>query len=279
MTIIQAVILGIVQGLTEFLPVSSSAHLVLVPSLLNWEMDPQISFGFNVLVQVGTLLGVITFFWKDLVEIIVHFLSGLLQRKPFATEPARLGWYLILATLPAGILGLLIKDLVEAAFSSPVVTAVFLLVTAALLAFADYMTKRQATHSASPSSVVNWQDALVMGFGQALAIFPGISRSGATITSGIVRGLDRPTAARFSFLMSIPIMLAAGLLASLDLLDIPNLGASILPIAAGFITAGIIGYLSIAWLLRYLVHHSLAVFSIYCAAVGLLSLIFFLFKG
>lgn len=118
-----------------------------------------------------------------------------------------------------------------------------------------------------------------MGFGQALAIFPGISRSGATITSGIVRGLDRPTAARFSFLMSIPIMLAAGLLASLDLLDIPNLGASILPIAAGFITAGIIGYLSIAWLLRYLVHHSLAVFSIYCAAVGLLSLIFFLFKG
>jgi undecaprenyl-diphosphatase len=272
MSIIEAIILGIVQGLTEFLPISSSAHLVLVPFLLNWKLEPNIAFVFNILVQVGTLAGVVAFFWKDLWEILTHFLRGIFQRQPFQTEPARLGWLLILATLPAGVIGLLIKDLVEAAFASPFATAIFLIITAILLVTAELFNKYRVRRGISPRKQAAWQEALIMGFGQALAIFPGISRSGATITAGMLRDLDRPTAARFSFLMSIPVMLAAGVIASLDLLEIGNVLDSAIPITAGFITSAIIGYLSIAWLLRYLIRHSLLIFAIYCAAFGLLNI-------
>lgn len=268
MSLLQAIILGIVQGLTEFLPVSSSAHLVIVPFLFEWTIPPEQAFVFDVLVQLGTLLAVIVFFRKDLWAIISGFLKALVHLHPFETSQAKMGWYLILATIPAGLFGLLVKDRVESAFNNPVATALFLLVTAALLLISERIGNRSRTLDG-----LNWKDALWMGCAQALSVFPGISRSGSTIAGGLSRHLDRPSAARFSFLMSVPIMLAAGLLAGLDMLSIPDL-ASFLPIIlAGFITSAVVGYLAIRWLLAYLVHHSLKVFAFYCIGLCVVILI------
>jgi undecaprenyl-diphosphatase len=270
MTILQSILLGIVQGLTEFLPVSSSAHLVIVPYLLNWHIPETDAFVFDVLVQVATLLGVFAYFWKDLLQIATAVIKGIFQRQPFKDPAARQGWYILLASIPAGVFGLLIKDAVEAAFASPAITAAFLLVTAALLVTAERIGSRKRRQAD-----MTWQDALWIGIFQALAIFPGISRSGSTIVGGMTRQFDRPTAARFSFLMSIPIMLAAGLLATLDMLAIPNF-ASLLPaFIPGFVVAAITGYLSIRWLLGFLTRRPLYGFSIYCCILSILTLAVF----
>ncbi len=269
MTILQSILMGIIQGLTEFLPISSSAHLVLVPHLLNWQIPADQAFVFNVLVQVATLFAVIIYFWKDLVQIILGVLAGIITRKPFETSSARLGWYILLATLPAGIIGLLIKDVIEKAFSSPSATAGFLVVTAVLLVFAEQIGKRQ-----KEISQITWIDALTIGFAQAIAVFPGISRSGATITGGMTRNLQRPAAARFSFLISIPIMLAAGLLETIDLLNMPNAAQWIPIFIPGFIASAVAGYLSIRWLLHFLVSKPLYIFSAYCLMLGGFVLLF-----
>ena len=265
MTLLQSILLGIIQGLTEFLPISSSGHLVIVPYLLGWDIPAEEAFVFDVLVQVATLAAVIIYFWKDLLTIGRAFVLGLARRAPFADPAARTGWLLILATLPAGVIGLALKDLVEQAFNSPVATAVFLLITAGLLFIAERLGQRTR-----PLQSVTWVDALWIGFAQALSIFPGLSRSGATITGGMTRDLERPAAARFAFLMSIPIMLAAGLVAGLDLLKIPDF-TRLLPVyLPGFLAAAVIGYLSIRWLLGYLTRKPLYIFSFYCTALALL---------
>jgi undecaprenyl-diphosphatase len=269
MTILQSIILGIVQGLTEFLPVSSSAHLVIVPYILGWNIPANQAFIFDVLVQDGTLVAVIIYFWKDLWSIANAFLQGLLRGQPFAEAQSRLGWYLILATIPAGIFGLLIKDQVEAAFGSPLLTGVFLLVTAGFLLVAERAGKRNRSLES-----MTWVDALWFGVAQALAIFPGISRSGATITGGMLRSFDRPAAARFSFMMSVPVMLAAGLLALKDLFEMPDMAAQVPSLLLGFITAAVVGYISIHWLLGYLKQRSLIGFAIYCVVAGLATILF-----
>ncbi|NMB89154.1 MAG: undecaprenyl-diphosphatase UppP [Chloroflexi bacterium] len=268
MTIFQAVILGIVQGLTEFLPISSSGHLVIVPFLLQWKLQPEIVFSFDVLVQMGTLAAVIVYFWKDLIEIAVAFIRGLIERRPFDTYASRLGWYLILATIPASLAGLLIKDAVEQAFHSPIATACFLLVTAAILVLAEYLGKRQR-----PLQTMTWKDAVWVGCSQIASLFPGVSRSGATIAGGLLRNFNRADAGRFSFLMSIPVMVGAGGLSILDLFDIPNLSSFLLPLLLGTLAAAVVGFLAIHWLLRYLTQHSLRVFAIYCAIAGMITLV------
>lgn len=268
MSIIQAILLGIIQGLTEFLPISSSAHLVLVPYFFGWQFPADEAFVFNVLVQNGTLLAVIVYFWKDLIAIFSSFFRCLFQRKPFAEPEARLGWYLILATIPAGLFGLLAKDFIESVFSNISMTAVFLFITAGMLLIAERISKGKRD-----LEVVDWKDALVIGGFQALAVFPGISRSGSTITGGMLMGLKRTAAARFAFLMSIPIMLAAGLLETLQLFEMPNVSSFLPVVAAGFLAAAVVGYLSIRWLITYLMRHSLTAFSIYCVIVGVITLI------
>jgi undecaprenyl-diphosphatase len=268
MSLIQAIILGIIQGLTEFLPVSSSAHLVLVPFLLGWVIPEDQSFSFDVLVQLGTLVAVIVYFRRDLLVIIQAFLRALIDRRPFGNPQANLGWYIILATIPAGLFGLLLKSKVEAAFNSPVVTALFLFVTAFLLLLSEWLGKRSRRLES-----ITWKDALWIGCAQAISIFPGVSRSGSTIAGGLSRNFERTAAARFSFLMSIPIMLAAGLLAGLDLLKIPDLSSFLPALAAGFLAAAVVGYLSIHWLLSYLNRHSLRSFAFYCIAIATVTLI------
>jgi undecaprenyl-diphosphatase len=265
MNLFQALILGIVQGLTEFLPVSSSAHLVIVPFLLGWKFPAAEVLPFDVLVQLGTLAAVIVYFWSDLWQIVVAFVQGLLKGKPFADEHARLGWFLILATIPAGVFGLLIKKYIDQAFQSVVATGLFLLVTAALLLVAERLGKRNR-----PLNQFTWVDALWMGVAQAIAVFPGVSRSGATISGGLARNLERGAAARFSFLMSIPVMLAAGALELKDVFQTPGLTALLPAIVVGFVAAAVVGYFSIRWLLNFVITHSLRAFSVYCAALGVL---------
>jgi undecaprenyl-diphosphatase len=270
MTIFQSIVLGIVQGLTEFLPISSSGHLVIVPYLLNWNIPPAQAFVFDVLVQVATLIALFAYFWMDLVEIVKGVVKGLVTKKPFESINARLGWLLILASVPAGILGLFLKDAVEKAFSNAFTTALFLFGTALLLVIAELVGKRKRE-----LKEITWIDAIWIGVFQAISIFPGISRSGSTITGGMTRNFDRPASARFAFLMSIPIMIAAGLLATIDLIKLPNL-ATMLPVfIPGFIVAAITGYLAIRWLLRYLVQHTLYDFAIYCVVVGIITMVVF----
>ena len=264
MTLLQAIILGIVQGLTEFLPISSSGHLVALPFILNWDLPAKEMFVFDILVQLGTLAAVIVYFWKDLIAILKGFFQGIFSGKPFASHEARMGWLLIVATVPAGLAGLFLNNLFEQAFSSPLVTGIALLVTALMMLIAEKVSKKLGD-----LEDINFGTALVMGLMQVLALFPGISRSGATISGGLYRNLKRESAGKFSFLMSIPIMLAAGGLSTYQMVtEVPDL-ASFLPVmAVGFLTAMVVGYLSIRWLLKFLVNHSLVYFSIYCAALG-----------
>ena len=268
MSFLQSLILGIIQGLTEFLPISSSAHLVLVPYLFGWKFPESQVFPFDVLVQIGTLVAVIIYFWSDLWAILKAFFNGLIQRKPFEDPNARMGWYLIIATIPAGLAGVLLKSKVEAAFNSPRLTAYFLFGTAALLLAAEFFSRRSRKLGS-----IKWFDALWIGLFQALSIFPGISRSGSTITGGMTRDLERPAAARFSFLMSIPVMIAAGFFSIGDLLQVPNLGSFLPILFVGFVAAALVGYLSIHWLLSFLNKRSLVYFAIYCILLASLVLI------
>jgi len=274
LTLFQSILLGIIQGLTEFLPISSSAHLVITPYLLGWNIPDQAGFIFDVLVQLGTLLAVIAYFWRDLTSIIKSFVLGIWRKQPFAEPQARLGWLLILATIPAVLAGMIFKDMVEQAFSSPITTAIFLIVTAALLVVAEYFGRRVRR-----LEQLTWLDALFVGLFQALSLFPGISRSGSTITAGLLRGFDRRSAARFSFLISVPVMIGAGGLAILDLFRIPGFAAQIPTLIAGFIAALIVGYLSIRWLLSYLTRHSFYGFALYCLIAALITIVIAVFRG
>jgi undecaprenyl-diphosphatase len=263
MTPFDAFLLGVVQGLTEFIPISSTGHLLIAQQLLGIPASTA-TFAFLVLVQVGTLVSLIVYFWKDLLALVKAFFA-----RPFSTQENRLAWFIIIAAVPALLAGFLLKGAVEALFTVPLLEAgIRLLTAAALLAAAEYFG-RKSRQLAS----MTWLDALIVGLFQILAVFPGASRSGSTISGGMLRGLDRPSAARFAFLLAVPVMLAAGAYESLDVLKLPNLGSFLPILAIGFVTAAVVGWFAIRWLLRYLSGHSLYVFTIYCTVVGLLCLV------
>jgi len=268
MNIFQAFLLGIVQGLTEFIPVSSTAHLLIFEKLLGLSQNDQV-FSFSVIIQLGTVLAMLAFFWKDIWQITSAFLLGIYHRKPFENLSARLGWLVIVATLPAGIVGFVLKKMIESNFEQPFLQAgIRLLVTAILLATVEYFDKRDRSLESA-----TWLDALTVGFFQILAIFPGASRSGSTMAGGMVRGFDRPSAARFAFLMSAPILLAAGLYESLDVIQLSGTRDFLPMLIVGFVTAAIVGWIAVKWLINYLSKHSMIVFSVYCAVIGTLLLI------
>jgi len=263
-TLIQAFILGIVQGLTEFIPVSSTAHLLISQTILKIPADDAM-FSFLVIVQLGTIISLIVFYWKDLLDLVKAFFA-----KPFSTQENKLAWYIIIATIPALIVGYLLKDAVETLFKQPMLEASIRLFSAAiLLTLAEALTGKNRSFDS-----MNWLDALIVGLFQIIAVFPGASRSGSTISGGMFRGFDRPAAARFAFLMSVPVMLAAGGYQSLDVIKMPNLGQFLPLLAVGFVTAAIVGWFAVKWLIGYLSKHSLYVFAAYCAIVG--AVVFFL---
>lgn len=270
MTIINALILGIIQGLTEFIPVSSSAHLLLAQVAMgvagvNSTAASNAVFAFTVLVQLGTTLALIVYFWRDLIALIRAFFA-----KPFSTPENRLAWYIIIATVPALIAGFLLKDAVKALFRTPLLEAAIRLLVAAVLLFLAERFGRRSRNL----DTMGWFDSLVVGLFQVLAVFPGVSRSGATISGGMLREFDRPSAARFAFLISVPVLLAAGAYESFDLLRSTVLPAGFVQsLLAGLVVAAVVGWLSIRWLLNYLNRHSLYVFAGYCAIVGLIALV------
>lgn len=272
MNILQAILLGIVEGLTEFIPVSSTAHLLITQTILKIPSD-NISFIFNIVVQMGAIFALILYFWSDLVEIIKTTLANLPNVFKFNQLPteAKMGWFIVLASVPAFIAAFLLKHVVEQMFTQPLLHASIRLMTAAiLLTIAErFGRKNRSTES------MTWIDSIVIGCFQVLAVFPGASRSGSTISGGMLMGLDRKSAARFAMLISVPVMLAAGLVESLDLANAQGANGAILPVAIGTIVAGVTGWLAIKWLINYLQSHSLYIFSAYCFIVSIACFLFY----
>jgi undecaprenyl-diphosphatase len=264
-SILQALLLGIVQGVTEFLPISSSGHLVLVPWLLRWEHH---GLAFDAMLHLGTLTAVVAFFWVDLRDLVVGALLSIKERSLAGDPRRKMAWCIVLGTLPAAVLGFAFNDFFEALFAAPVYVGGLLLVTGALLTISE-----RRSRLALDLDQVGWLDALVTGLGQALAIAPGISRSGATMSAGLWRGLRREAAARFSFLLSAPIILGAGIYELKDLWGTTLAIESPLSLVAGFLAAAVSGFLSIRFLLGYLRHGRLYPFAVYCWAVGLVTLL------
>lgn len=267
MTLLQSFLLGIIQGLTEFIPVSSTAHLLIAQNLMGISANDAV-FSFLILVQWGTLISLFIYFWEDLFNLVKAFFA-----KPFSSEENSLTWHIIIATIPALLVGYLLKDTLEKLFTTPLLAASIRLFAAAiLLSLAEWLGKRKRYLGEMTKS-----DALIVGLFQVFAVFPGASRSGSTISGGMLRGFTREAAAKFAFLMSIPVMLAAGAYESLDLLKMPGLAEFIPILLVGFITAAFVGWLAIRWLMDYLNKHSLYAFAVYCALVGAIVLGFYLF--
>lgn len=266
MDIIQGIIIGIVQGLTEFLPVSSSAHLVFIQHILGVESTLE----FNTFLHLGTLIAVVWFFRWDIIKMVrswILSIQDLIQgrfREGFYSDPyKRLAWYVILATIPVGIVGLLFEDAVDSLFSGALyVPAFFLFVTGTIL----YLSQRMASGNVDMNNISK-KEAIWMGLGQACAILPGLSRSGTTIAAGLTIGLDKEFAAKFSFIISIPAILGAFLLQAKDIGS--ALDANFLPVILGFLASIIAGYMAIRWMLDLVKNKSLDIFSFYCWIVGI----------
>lgn len=273
MSFLQSFLLGIIQGLTEFIPVSSTAHLLIGQWLLGIPSNGRM-FSFHVIIQLGTVLALLLFFWRDIWAILRAFLLGIWHGKPFETHEALLGWLLIVATLPALIVGFLMKDIMDMLFLNPILLAgVRLLMSAILLAVVEYFGRHERKLESA-----SWMDAFAVGMFQIISIFPGASRSGSTIAGAIIRGFDRPSAARLAFLMSAPILLAAGAYETLQVIQSDGYAEFLPYLGVGFVTAAIVGWFSIKWLLGFLQRHSLYIFAVYCALAGVICLVLSLFQ-
>ncbi len=264
MPLYQAIVLAIVQGLTEFLPISSTAHLTLFPWFLHWE-DPGLTF--DVALHAGTLVAVLLYFWRMWVDMIAAA-AGLGDRNdPKVNEHRRLFWLLVVGTIPAGIVGFLFEKSAETKFRDPMVIGTALIVVGLLMWAADRTGDRTMTLDS-----VGWGDTILVGLSQAIAVIPGVSRSGITMTAGLFRGMTRETAARFSFLLSTPIIAGAVLKKGLEVHHEGMPPDMKLPFLVGIIVSGFVGYLVIAWLIRFLSHRSFKVFVVYRIVLGVIVL-------
>lgn len=269
MELLQAFILGAVQGLGEFLPVSSSAHLIITPYLFNWEDQ---GLAFDIALHWGTLIAVVAYFRKDIWNLARGFFHSLLPSTRNFQENIyqKLSWLIILATIPAAIIGKIFEHQVETIFRNPLLITVTLAVMGFLLLFADkYGSKLKNLNN------LTWVNALLIGFAQACAIIPGFSRSGTTITVGLLQGLTREDAARFSFLMAIPITLGAGLLKLPDIVHIENQAQVIV----GFLSAMVFGFLAIKYMLRYIANKSFAIFAWYRFGLAIIIAAVYFFRA
>ena len=260
MTTFEALVLGVVQGVTEFLPISSTAHLRIVPALAGWG-DP--GAAFTAVLQLGTLVAVVGYFLPDLLRMLRAAVVALTDRSRPPEPPARQLGYIVLGTLPVGVAGIVFKHAIEGSLRSLWVIATALIVVALLLAFVE----RSARHSRDYDDI-RLRDAMIIGCAQALALVPGVSRSGITLLAAMALGIRRDAAARFSFLLSVPAVAAAGLFELPKILKSHDVGGA--PLAVGLIVAAVSGYASIAWLLKFLRTRSTMPFVIYRVMLGLL---------
>jgi undecaprenyl-diphosphatase len=269
MTLLQAIVLGIVQGLTEFLPISSTAHLRIVPALCGWHFyggttnDP--GAPFTAVVQLGTTLAIVLYFWRELLHVTVAWFKGIWDRSVRGTLEYKLGWYLILATVPVGVFGLIFSHQIETGARNLWIIATALIALAGLL----YAAEKVGTRERDEEQITT-MDAVWVGTAQALALIPGASRSGTTITAGLFRGLTREAAARFSFLLSIPAVVLSGGYEAISA-DGKSAGVGLTGVAVVF--AFVTGLASIAWLMRWISKHSTFIFIYYRVALGVLVIV------
>lgn len=270
MTLLQAIVLGIVQGLTEFLPISSTAHLRIVPAIFGWHFhynggsnDP--GSAFSAIVQLGTALAILIYFWRELLHVTVAWLRGLYDRSVRGSLEYLLGWYLIIATIPVGVAGLIFKHQIETGARNLWLIACALIGLGVLLYAAEKVGRRDRDEEQ-----LNTKDAIVVGTAQMVSLIPGSSRSGTTITAGLFRGLTRETAARFSFLLSIPAVVLSGAYEAATTKG-HNPGAGLTGIAVLF--AFLVGLASIAWLMKWLANHSTYIFIWYRVGLGILVIV------
>jgi undecaprenyl-diphosphatase len=264
----QAIILGMIQGLTEFIPISSTAHLKVIPVALGWG-DPGVTF--TAIIQLGSIAAVISYFWQDLSQITLGMIQAI-QKKDYQSQDFRMALGIGFGTIPIIIAGLamklLVEDLDESAFRSLTTIALASIVMSLLLALSEYLGKHKRDFEH-----LTTKDGILMGLAQCLALIPGVSRSGSTITAGLFMDLDRATAARFSFLLGIPAITIAGLVELKDVLTANIQSNELLPIIIGVISSAIFSYLAIAWLIRYLQKKDTWVFVWYRLAFGILILV------
>lgn len=273
MTFLQAIVLGIVQGLTEFLPISSTAHLRIIPALFGWKFhygntttnDP--GAPFTAVIQLGTTAAIVVYFWRELLHVTVAWFRGLVDRSVRSSLEYRLGWYLILATVPVGAFGLAFSHQIETGARNLWLIATALIALAIVLGAAERVGRRDREEEQ-----LTTMDAAVVGAAQALALIPGASRSGTTIAAGLFRGLTREAAARFSFLLSIPAVVLSGVYEAVNhAKDKNGPGGGLTGVALVFAFA--VGLASIAWLMRWLTTHSTFVFIYYRIGLGVLLLV------
>jgi undecaprenyl-diphosphatase len=261
MSLLEAIVLGIVQGLTEFLPISSTGHLRIVPAFLGWE-DP--GAAFTAVTQLGTMAAVLAYFRDDLWRIARAWLASVRDRPRRRELDARIGWYIVLGTVPIGVFGVLFKDQIETSARDLYVIGTALIALGLVLAAAEHVSTRERQ-----IEQIETKDGFWVGIAQAMALIPGVSRSGATITAGLFLGLDRAAAARFSFLLSVPAVVLSGLFELSSIIEGEegqHVGAGALLIATAL--AFVVGYASIALLLRFLANHSTLVFVAYRVGLG-----------
>ncbi len=264
MDILQIIVLALVQGLTEFLPISSSAHLILVPYLTDW---PDQGLAFDVAVHVGTLTAVVIYFRKEIRKMFFAWFSSLKGRH---SEDSKLAWGVLIGTIPVGLAGLLFKDVISEHLRTPLVIAATTIIFGFLLWYADWSGKRQRDEH-----TLSWKDIIVIGCAQAIALIPGTSRSGITITTGLMLGLTAPAAARFSFLLSIPVIVLAGGMETLDYLKVASI-SDMNDLIIGALISAVSAYLCIHYFLMLLERIGMTPFVIYRMLLGLVLLSLYL---
>ncbi|HKI00582.1 MAG TPA: undecaprenyl-diphosphate phosphatase [Thermoanaerobaculia bacterium] len=271
MTPVQAVILAVVQGVTEFLPISSSGHLILVPYFLGWRDQ---GLAFDIATNTGTLLAIVAYFHRDLRDLIAGFFTGRAASREGEFAPRPMALYLVLGTIPAGLAGLLFHDWIATQARNPLLIAGTTLFYGLLLFYADRIGRKTRL-----LGDVFWRDALVIGIAQALALVPGTSRSGITITAALLLGLSRPAAARFAFLLSVPVSVLVALKDVKDLVENPAGTDELAMMGIGLIVSAIVGYAVIAWLLAWLRRRSLTAFVVYRVLLAAVILVTFAIRG
>jgi undecaprenyl-diphosphatase len=251
MSWLQVVVLSVVQGLTEFLPISSSGHLAIVSQLF---FDGDAGASFTAVSQLGTEAAVLVYFGKDIIRILKAWFSGLFAKDRRDNIDYRMGWYVIIGSIPIGVIGFVFKDVIRTEVRNLWVVATAMLVFSAVIAAAEYYG-RQDRHAGQ----LTWRDGLLVGLAQCLALVPGVSRSGATISAGLALGLDRPLAARFGFLLAIPAVFASGLFSLPDAFDPVSDGMSAtgLQLTVSVVITFIVGFAAVSWLLRFLANHAM----------------------
>lgn len=274
MNIVQAIVLGIIQGLTEFLPISSSAHLIFVSEFLGWG-DPGLAF--SVALHLGTLVALIAYFWRDILALVKGLLISIQERSLKGNSERKLSWLLLIGSIPGAIAGAFGDSKIEEVFHTPANRLTALVAIAGLMAILGailWLAERHAQH-ARDLGEIRLSDAFLIGLAQALALLPGVSRSGGTITAGLLLGLQRDTAARFSFLLAIPIVGGAGLMKIFQVIRVGVSQTELTLFVSGFISAAIVGYLCVKFLLQYLQQGTVNVFAYYrfAAAAGIIVLL------